>query len=87
MRAFEDYAEQLIRDRRKRPGDDLLSALIAVEEAGTTPRASDVVASVSTTPLHIWQRPAPAGSSARPRLPTRRLMQLQGVLPILPTPL
>jgi cytochrome P450 PksS len=34
MRAFEDYAADLIRERRRNPGDDLLSALIAVEEAG-----------------------------------------------------
>lgn len=31
---FRDYFDQLIRERRRHPGDDLLSALIAAEEAG-----------------------------------------------------
>ncbi len=34
MLAFIDYAEQMIAERRRAPGDDLLSALIAVEEGG-----------------------------------------------------
>jgi cytochrome P450 len=31
---FEDYVEQLVADRRERPGDDLVSKLIAAEEEG-----------------------------------------------------
>ena len=34
MVSFLDYAGQLIAERRRQPGDDLLSALIAVEETG-----------------------------------------------------
>jgi len=32
--SFLDYAEQMIAERRRKPGEDLLSALIAVEEGG-----------------------------------------------------
>lgn len=32
--SFRDYFDYLIRERRRQPGDDLLSALIAAEEAG-----------------------------------------------------
>ena len=46
MRAFEDYAGELIRHRRRRPGDDLLSALIAVEEAGDRLSPDELVAMI-----------------------------------------
>jgi len=44
--AFDDYARKLIAERRPAPGDDLLSALIAVEEAGDRLSTDELVAMV-----------------------------------------
>jgi cytochrome P450 len=46
MLGFEDYVERLIRERRAAPGDDLLSALIAAEEAGDRLSSIELVAMV-----------------------------------------
>ena len=46
MRCFEDYAGELIRERRQQPGDDLLSALIAAEEAGDRLSPDELVAMI-----------------------------------------
>jgi len=46
MRCFEDYAGDLIRERRQQPGDDLLSALIAAEEAGDRLSPDELVAMI-----------------------------------------
>ena len=44
--AFNDYAAELIAERRTRPGDDLLSALIAVEEQGDRLSSDELVAMI-----------------------------------------
>lgn len=46
MRCFEDYAGDLIRERSQHPGDDLLSALIAAEEAGDRLSSYELVAMI-----------------------------------------
>ena len=46
LQAFDDYARDLIRDRRRRPGEDLLSALIAVEEEGDRLSPDELVAMI-----------------------------------------
>ena len=44
--AFEEYTTALIAERRERPGDDLLSELIAVEEGGVRLSKDELVAMV-----------------------------------------
>jgi cytochrome P450 len=44
--AFDEYVSALIADRRDRPGDDLLSELIAVEESGDRLAKDELVAMV-----------------------------------------
>ena len=44
--AFEEYTSALIAERRERPGDDLLSELIAVEESGDRLSKDELVAMV-----------------------------------------
>jgi hypothetical protein len=44
--AFDDYVSSLIAERRDRPGDDLLSELIAVEESGDRLTKDELVAMV-----------------------------------------
>jgi cytochrome P450 len=46
MLAFEDYAGRLVAERRARPGDDLLSELVAVEEGGDRLSGPELVAMV-----------------------------------------
>lgn len=46
MKSFDDYARRLIAERRVRPGDDLLSALIAVESSGDRLSPDELVAMV-----------------------------------------
>ena len=46
MRCFEDYARDLIRERRQRPGDDLLSSLISAEEAGDRLSSQELIAMI-----------------------------------------
>lgn len=46
MKSFDDYVTRLIAERRTRPGDDLLSALIAVEENGDKLSREELVAMV-----------------------------------------
>ena len=46
MRCFDEYARRLIAERRVRPGDDLLSALIAVESSGERLSPDELVAMV-----------------------------------------
>jgi cytochrome P450 len=46
MKCFDDYARRLIAERRLRPGDDLLSALIGVESSGDRLSADELVAMV-----------------------------------------
>jgi cytochrome P450 len=46
MLGFNDYVGGLIAERRRRPGEDLLSALVAVEEAGDRLSADELVAMV-----------------------------------------
>jgi cytochrome P450 len=46
MRGFNDYVGRLIAERRRRPGEDLLSALIAVEEEGDRLSSPELVAMV-----------------------------------------
>src|SRR5262245_7082656 len=46
MQSFDDYVGRLIAERRVRPGDDLLSALIAVEEGGDRLSKDELVAMV-----------------------------------------
>ncbi len=43
---FDDYVKRLVTERRLRPGDDLLSALIAVEEGGDRLSPDELVAMV-----------------------------------------
>ena len=47
MRGLSDYAGDLIRARRANPGEDLLSALIAVEEAGDRLTPEELVAMIA----------------------------------------
>ena len=46
MKSFDDYVTRLVAERRVRPGDDLLSALIAVEENGDKLSREELVAMV-----------------------------------------
>lgn len=46
MQCFDDYVKRLVAERRLRPGDDLLSALIAVEEGGDRLSPDELVAMV-----------------------------------------
>lgn len=46
MQCFDDYVSRLIAERRARPGDDLLSALIAAEEDGDRLSREELVAMV-----------------------------------------
>ena len=46
MNSFDDYVTRLVAERRVRPGDDLLSALIAVEENGDRLSRDELVAMV-----------------------------------------
>ncbi len=46
MQCFDDYVKRLVAERRVRPGDDLLSALIAVEEGGDRLSPDELVAMV-----------------------------------------
>lgn len=46
MKCFDDYARRLIAERRVRPGEDLLSALIAVESSGDRLSSDELVAMV-----------------------------------------
>jgi cytochrome P450 len=46
MLAFDDYVGRLVAERRTRPGDDLLSALIGVEEGGDRLAHDELVAMV-----------------------------------------
>lgn len=46
MNSFDDYVTRLVAERRVRPGDDLLSALIAVEENGDKLSREELVAMV-----------------------------------------
>ena len=46
MQSFDDYVSRLVAERRVRPGDDLLSALIAVEEGGDRLSKDELVAMV-----------------------------------------
>jgi cytochrome P450 len=46
MLAFDDYAGRLVAERRARPGDDLLSELVAVEEGGDRLGRDELVAMV-----------------------------------------
>ncbi len=47
MCELSDYARALIRERRRAPGDDLLSALIGVEEAGDRLSSDELVAMIA----------------------------------------
>jgi cytochrome P450 len=47
MVGLSDYARELIRDRRRAPADDLLSALIGVEEAGDRLSPDELVAMIA----------------------------------------
>ncbi len=40
IKSFDDYVKRLVTERRVRPGDDLLSALIAVEEGAIDSRGT-----------------------------------------------
>lgn len=46
MQSFDDYVGRLVAERRVRPGEDLLSALIAVEEGGDRLSKDELVAMV-----------------------------------------
>jgi len=41
-----EYIEDLVQDRRQYPGDDLISALIAIEDAGDTMTADELVSTI-----------------------------------------
>jgi cytochrome P450 len=47
IRGLSDYTGDLIRDRRRAPADDLLSALIGVEEAGDRLSSEELVAMIA----------------------------------------